>query len=109
MIHIAIFLIPIFTVWSGTADTGYEQHMVFISTDIATDCQHKFARGCVNDLGLDTTSIIVENPFEWSATGCNVLTHEWFHLYGYSEAQIPICNDLLVPDYMMEYLPDPQS
>lgn len=98
-----LFLIPIMTVWSGYADTGYQQHVVYISTDIQTDCNHIHAGGCVDDFGYGPV-IIVQNPFQWDKRGCNSLTHEWLHLMGLNEAQLPYCNDLKIPDYMKDYL-----
>lgn len=100
---IFLLLIPIMTVWSGTEHTGYEQHLVFISLDIAADCNHIHAGGCIDDFGYGKM-IILRNPFEWDPRGCNVLTHEWLHLMGYSESELPYCNDLKVPDYMKEYI-----
>ncbi len=61
--------------------------MVWLTDDIETDCNNmNHINGCILDIG-----IISSNPFAYTEKGCNVLTHEWFHLMGYEENEIPLC------------------
>lgn len=55
--------------------------------------------GCVIEYN-NQVSIVVNDPFGFNIKGCNHLTHEYHHLAGYSEQEIPWCDDLEIPDWL---------
>jgi len=61
-------------------------YLFLLSDDLERDCNHMHVNGCVTDLG-----IITLNPFNYADKGCDTLTHELYHIYGYEEHEIPKC------------------
>jgi len=83
MIPFIFFLIPIFTIWAG--DT---EHLVFQTDDAKVWCYHNHADGCLQEIGGKIV-VIVEDPFKKDTRGGTILQHEWYHLMGYEENEIP--------------------
>jgi hypothetical protein len=79
---ILYFLIPLFTVFGA----DYEPVIVWITDDVDGVCEHDNVNGCLSNLG-----IITENPFRYDERGCNTLTHEWLHVMGLTEPELPYC------------------
>ena len=69
-----------------TIVNGGDSIDVWISTDLAVDCNHDHADGCLIDKG-----IVVLNPFIYERQGCTILGHELYHWFGYAEHEIPYC------------------
>ncbi len=90
MIQTLFFLTAIFTSWFGYADTGYTQYTTYESDNIAFDCKHNKANGCL--IYKDGALAIVIMDINMKASkGCTVQTHEFYHLMGYEEWEIPKC------------------
>lgn len=87
MTPLHFFLIPLFAIWADDG-SGATEHMVFLTDDSETWCDHDHADGCVVEFAGELV-IITEDPFKQSRTGYNILTHEWYHLMGYKEHEIP--------------------
>ena len=84
---VALALKLIMFVWAGDVETGYERVSVFLTNDPATDCNRRDApNGCVLDVG-----IIVIDPHLYDPRGCTLLTHEWLHVMGLEERDLPYC------------------
>ena len=58
--------------------------------NIAVECDHVNAKGCLADIS-GITSIIIPSVYDYDIKGCTILTHEYYHLMGYKEAEIPRC------------------
>ena len=90
MIQALFFLTAIFTSWFGYPDTGYTEYTTYTSDDIEFDCKHSKATGCL--IYKDGSLAIVIMDINMKASkGCTVQTHEFFHLMGYEEWDIPRC------------------
>ena len=64
---------------------GYEQMPVYLAEDIEYVCGRNHV-GCVLDEG-----IVISALDAYANLGCTVLTHEYFHILGYVEQEIPKC------------------
>lgn len=71
-------------VWYGYPDTGYFKAPIIYEIEM---CNHRGATGCI--IGNHIMVIVADfyNPY-----GCTMRAHEWFHLMGYQEYEIPKCN-----------------
>ncbi len=79
---ILYFIIPLFTVFGA----DYEPVIVWITDDLEIICGKEMINGCLTDMG-----ILTENPFRYDERACNTLTHEWLHLMGLTEPELPYC------------------
>jgi hypothetical protein len=73
-------------VWYGYAETGYFKAPIIYEIE---KCNHKNANGCVIGNKSDYTLIQVSEMYD--PYGCTVRTHEWFHMMGFDEHEIPKC------------------
>ena len=85
------FITAIFTIWAGDIDAGYTEYVVFVTDELEMVCNHAGKIGaCLAELEGEIV-VITSNPFGYIPKGCNQLTHEWWHLMGYKEYEIPTC------------------
>ena len=79
---ITFFMYPLFVIFGPDG----EPITVWITDDIEEQCNHMGSDACYLDHG-----IITLNPFGFAAKGCTVLNHEYYHILGYAENEIPYC------------------
>ncbi len=89
MIQTLFFLTAIFSSWYGYPG-DYNTYTTYESDHIEFDCKHNKVLGCVlwinNEMAIIITDINQIDP-----KGCSVQTHEFFHIMGYEEWEIPDC------------------
>lgn len=79
-------------VWYGYPETGYYKAPIIYEIEV---CNHRGANGCIiGEVGSHTMVIVADfyNPY-----GCTMRAHEWFHLMGYKEPEIPRCEWTGIP------------
>lgn len=90
MIQALFFLTAIFSSWYGYPDTGYSQYTTYESDNIEFDCKHNKVLGCVMWINNEM-AIILADINQYDPKGCTVQTHEFMHIMGYEEWEIPRC------------------
>ncbi len=89
MIQTLFFLTAIFSSWYGYPG-DYNTYTTYESDDIEFDCKHNKVLGCVMWIN-DEMALIVTSLYQEDVKGCTVQTHEFFHIMGYEEWEIPQC------------------
>ncbi len=85
-----VFIIPAYAewdyVWYGYPETGYYKAPIIYEIE---KCAREDVVGCIiGEVGNHTMIIVADmyNPY-----GCTLRAHEWYHLMGYEEYEIPKC------------------
>jgi len=68
---LTFFLIPLFTIWAGDSETGYDEYPVFYTDNTELFCEHHTVNGCI--LEKEGTLIVIVS--RWDS-----IYHEWLHL-----------------------------
>jgi len=90
LIQTLFFLTAIFTSWFGYPDTGYDTYTTYQSDDVQFDCKHNKVLGCVLWINNEM-AIIINDINQWDVKACNVQTHEFLHIMGIEEYEMPYC------------------
>lgn len=75
-------------VWYGYEDTGYFKAPIIYEID---QCNNRHAVACI--MG-DTNKYRIIISELYDPYGCTMRTHEWFHLMGFEEWEIPRCGTI---------------
>ena len=89
MIQTLFFLTAIFTSWYGYPG-DYNTYTTYESDDIEFDCKHNKVLGCVMWINNEM-AIVINDINQYDVKACTVQTHEFLHLMGFEENEMPGC------------------